>query len=120
MTDMNMKRFCKVRWIALLLLIVAGTAFLSFKNSDNRSFQLAKNIDMFSSIVKELYLLYVDTIDANKTIREGIDAMLYSLDPYTTYNPEDDQSELEQMQIRIAQLEHQLYIAEMENHLPKN
>ena len=97
MTDMNMKRFCKVRWIALLLLIVAGTAFLSFKNSDNRSFQLAKNIDIFSSIVKELDLLYVDTIDANKTIREGIDAMLYSLDPYTAYYPEDDQSELEQM-----------------------
>ena len=42
-------------------------------------------------------MFYVDTIDPNKTIREGIDAMLYSLDPYTEYYPEDDQSELEQM-----------------------
>ena len=33
---------------------------------------------------------------------------------------QEPRSELEQMQIRIAQLEHQLYIAEMENHLPKN
>ena len=97
MAKMNMKKFCKVRWIALLLLTVAGAAFLGFKNSDNRSFLLAKNIDIFSSIVKELDLIYVDTIDADKTIREGIDAMLYSLDPYTVYYPEDDQSELEQM-----------------------
>ena len=83
MTDMNMKRFCKVHWIALLLLIVAGTAFLSFKNSDKRRFQLTKNIDIFSSIVKKLDLMYVDTIDANKTNREGNDTMLYSLDTYT-------------------------------------
>ena len=39
-------------------------------------------------------MFYVDTIDPNKTIREGIDAMLYSLDPYTEYYPEDDQSEI--------------------------
>ena len=58
---------------------------------------MAKNLDIFNSIVKELDLFYVDTIDPNKTVREGIDAMLYSLDPYTEYYPEDDQDELEQM-----------------------
>lgn len=42
-------------------------------------------------------MFYVDTINPNKTIRDGIDAMLYSLDPYTQYFPEEDQSELEQM-----------------------
>ena len=82
---MYMKRLLRLRWMALLLLVVGGTVFLSFRNSDKRSFQLAKNIDIFSSIVKELEMLYVDTIDADKTIREGIDAMLYSLDPYTAY-----------------------------------
>ena len=39
----------------------------------------------------------MDTIDPNKTIREGIDNMLYSLDPYTVYYPENDQDELEMM-----------------------
>ena len=58
---------------------------------------MAKNLDIFSSIVKELDMFYVDTIQPDKTIREGIDAMLYSLDPYTKYYPEDDQDELEQM-----------------------
>lgn len=42
-------------------------------------------------------MFYVDTIDPNKTIREGIDNMLYSLDPYTVYYPENDQDELEMM-----------------------
>ena len=42
-------------------------------------------------------MFYVDTIDPNKTIREGIDNMLFTLDPYTEYFPEEDQSELEQM-----------------------
>ena len=82
----------------ITLLIVAGAVcFWGFKSGDSRSFQIAKNLDIFNSIVKELDMFYVDTIDPNKTIREGIDAMLYSLDPYTEYYPEDDQSELEQM-----------------------
>ena len=86
-----------MRWLAALLLVAGGAAFLSFKAGNDRSFQIAKNLDVFNSIVKELEMFYVDTIDADKTIREGINAMLYSLDPYTVYYPEDDQSELEQM-----------------------
>ena len=93
-----MKRFLKIRKVFLVLAIVLGTAAIwGFASGDSRSFQLAKNIDIFNSIVKELDLFYVDSIDPNKTIREGIDAMLYSLDPYTNYFPEEDQSELEQM-----------------------
>lgn len=80
-----------------LLAIVGAICFLSFKSGNNRSFQIAKNLDIFNSIVKELDMFYVDTIDPNKSIRDGIDAMLYSLDPYTNYFPEEDQSELEQM-----------------------
>lgn len=92
-----MKRLFKIRWIAALLIVAGAVVFLGFKSGDNRSFQIAKNLDIFNSIVKELDMFYVDTIDPNKTIREGIDAMLYSLDPYTNYFPEEDQSELEQM-----------------------
>ena len=60
----------------ITLLIVAGAfCFWGFKSGDSRSFQIAKNLDIFNSIVKELDMFYVDTIDPNKTIREGIDAM---------------------------------------------
>ncbi|WP_300910849.1 S41 family peptidase [uncultured Bacteroides sp.] len=92
-----MKRFLKIRWIAACALTVAAVVFWGFKSGDDRNFQVAKNIDIFNSIVKELDMFYVDTLDPNKTIREGIDAMLYSLDPYTEYYPEEDRGELEQM-----------------------
>jgi carboxyl-terminal processing protease len=92
-----MKKILKARYI-ILLLIVAGTAlFVGFSANDNRNFQIAKNLDIFSSIVKELDMYYVDTLNADKTIRQGIDAMLYSLDPYTEYYPEEDRSELDRM-----------------------
>ena len=92
-----MKKIFKLRWLVAMMLVLGAAAFWGFKSGDSRSFQIAKNLDVFNSIVKELDLFYVDTINPDKTIREGIDAMLYSLDPYTEYYPEDDQSELEQM-----------------------
>ena len=92
-----MKRFVRLRWLAILIVAAGVGLFWGFESSDDRNFQIAKNLDIFNSIVKELDLFYVDTIQPEKTIREGIDAMLYSLDPYTAYYPEDDQSELEQM-----------------------
>ena len=48
-------------------------------------FEVAKNIDIFTSVYKELNTYYVDDVDPNKLMRTGIDAMLESLDPYTNY-----------------------------------
>ena len=72
-----MKKILKVRWITTLLLVVGVVVFFSFKSGDSRSFQIAKNLDIFNSIVKELDMFYVDTLDPNKTIREGIDAIIF-------------------------------------------
>lgn len=71
--------------------------FHSFKTTKEHNFEVAKNMDIFNAIVKELDMFYVDTIDPNVTIKRGIDAMLYSLDPHTSYYPAEDKSELEQM-----------------------
>lgn len=92
-----MKKLFNLRNGIILLAVAAVVALFSFQKGDNRNFQIAKNLDIFNAIIKELDLFYVDTLDAQKTIRQGIDNMLYSLDPYTVYYPEDDQSELEQM-----------------------
>ena len=92
-----MKRNIRLHWALILLCFVGAIFFFGFKAGSNRNFQIAKNLDIFNSIVKELDMFYVDTLNPEKTIRDGIDAMLYSLDPYTVYYPEDDQSELEQM-----------------------
>jgi carboxyl-terminal processing protease len=92
-----MNKFTRKGALVSLAIIAAGAIFFSFKSGDNHSFKVAKNLDIFNSIVKELDMFYVDSLDPEKTIREGIDNMLYSLDPYTVYYPEDNQSELEQM-----------------------
>lgn len=92
-----MKKFLNRRNGVLLAAVLVAVAFFSFKSGDDRNFQIAKNLDTFNSIVKELDIFYVDTLDPNKTVREGIDYMLSSLDPYTEYYPEDDQAELQQM-----------------------
>lgn len=92
-----MKKFLNRRNGVLFAAVLVAVAFFSFKSGDDRNFQIAKNLDTFNSIVKELDMFYVDTLDPNKTVREGIDYMLSSLDPYTEYYPEDDQAELQQM-----------------------
>lgn len=92
-----MKKFPNKRIGIFLAGALIAIAFFSFKSGDDRNFQVAKNLDIFNAIVKEIDMFYVDTIDPNKTIRAGIDHMLYSLDPYTEYYPEDDRDELEMM-----------------------
>lgn len=90
------KKFNKTT-VIVLAVFTSAVLFFSFLKIDNRNFQLAKNISIFNSIAKELDMFYVDTIDVDKTVRVGIDAMLMSLDPYTNYFAEEDQSELEQL-----------------------
>lgn len=85
------------KWILSMAIIGVLLFFVGFQRSDTRNFQLTKNLEIFNAIVKELDLFYVDTLNVNETLRRGIDAMLYSLDPYTQYFPEEEQSELEQM-----------------------
>lgn len=51
-------------------------------------FEVSKNLDIFASLYRELNLYYVDETNPGKLMKTGIDAMLESLDPYTTYIPE--------------------------------
>lgn len=78
-------------------LLLGVLALSSASKSGSATFTIAKNLDVFNNIIKELDMFYVDSLDATKTIREGIDNMLYGLDPYTVYYPEEDQDELSQM-----------------------
>lgn len=63
----------------------------------NHDFVVAKNMDVFTSIYKNLDMMYVDTLDADEVIGNGINAMLRSLDPYTEYYPESEVKELKNM-----------------------
>ncbi|MFT6807584.1 MAG: carboxyl-terminal processing protease [Saprospiraceae bacterium] len=70
---------------ALVCLIVAGSAFTQ---SNERYFEIAKNLEVFTSVYKQLNTHYVDELDPNTLMRTGIDAMMNSLDPYTVYYSE--------------------------------
>ena len=63
---------------------------LSFTKPAERYFEIAKNLDIFATLFKEVNALYVDDVNPNILVRTGIDAMLGSLDPYTNYIPEDE------------------------------
>ncbi len=63
----------------------------------NHNLVVAKSLEIFNALYKNLDLMYVDTLDADKVITKGIDAMLASLDRYTEYYPEERQKELKQM-----------------------
>lgn len=73
----------------VLGVILIGLVSLSFTPPAERYFEIAKNLEIFASVFKEVNNLYVDEINPNKTIRIGIDAMLGSLDPYTNFISED-------------------------------
>jgi carboxyl-terminal processing protease len=77
--------------LAGLALSSAALLFSFRAASDNeRYFEIAKNLDIFATLFKEVNTYYVDEITPAKLVKTGIDAMLKSLDPYTNYIPEDD------------------------------
>ena len=79
-----------------MLAVLVGLALSGF-NDDDRKFQISKNLDVFNVIFKELDLFYVDTINAEKMIQNGIGGMLDLTDPYTEYYPEEEVSSLKEM-----------------------
>jgi len=74
----------------IILSLVACVTLFAFTPPADRFFELARNLEIFSSLFKEVNNLYVDEVNPNKLARQGIDAMLNSLDPYTNYIPEDE------------------------------
>lgn len=79
--------------IVLSLLILAGISSGFLLMQDSRDFRIAKNLDIFYSLFRELNTFYVDEINPDKIIKTGIDNMLKTLDPYTVYYPESDADE---------------------------
>ena len=81
---MNKKRI----WIGIALVAVIGLSFYSFTR-DQKNFEVAKNLDIYHTLFRELNMFYVDEVNPNELIKTSIDKMLVSLDPYTNYISED-------------------------------
>jgi carboxyl-terminal processing protease len=89
-----MKRILKGRIIIVLTLLVGAAISTGFFiGQESKDFRIAKNLDIFFSLFRELNTFYVDEIDPDKLIKSGLDNMLKTLDPYTVYYPESESDE---------------------------
>lgn len=80
---------------ALAILLVSGVFAFQVKN--DKLFALAKNIDIFATLIRELDSYYVDEINPDELVTVGINAMLEELDPYTEYIPEEESDDFRMM-----------------------
>lgn len=87
---MNKRKAMKI-FIAVSLLFTFG--FLI--NKSDIYFEIAKNIDIFTKVYKEISFNYVDEINPEHFLRAGIKGMLNSLDPYTVFIDEKKQDDIE-------------------------
>ncbi|MDQ1332316.1 MAG: carboxyl-terminal processing protease [Bacteroidota bacterium] len=92
---MDMKKIRSGRIIFIFcLLIISGLSAGFLATQETRDFRIARNLDIFFSLFRELNTFYVDEINPDKTIKAGIDNMLKTLDPYTVYYSESDADEI--------------------------
>lgn len=84
----------KAALILLSLFLIVAVA--STRNGD-LFFQIKKNLTIFSDVYKEIATLYVDEVSPQTVMRQAIDAMLGSLDPYTVFVGEGEQQEMEML-----------------------
>jgi len=87
--------FKKPRLVIILVMVVIVS--FGFINLRDKEFEIAKNLDIFYSLFRELNLFYVDDTKPEKLIESAVDGMLNSLDPYTTYIPEKDMDDFKFM-----------------------
>src|SRR5688572_19111341 len=78
----------RIKWLFVVIVFLA--AVVAARKPAEKYFDIAKSLDIFATLFKEVNAYYVDDVDPQKLVRKGIDAMLQSLDPYTDYIPEDE------------------------------
>lgn len=77
-----------VIFIPVILALLLGVFAFQVKN--DKLFSIAKNIDIFATLIRELDSYYVDEINPDELVTVGINAMLEELDPYTEFIPEEE------------------------------
>lgn len=78
----------RLKWFVVL--VSCAMLVLAFRKPAEKYFDIAKSLDIFATLFKEVNTYYVDEVEPQKLIRVGINGMLESLDPYTDYIPEDE------------------------------
>jgi carboxyl-terminal processing protease len=77
----------------VLTVVIIAVLSLGFISLGDKEFDILKNLQIFHSLFQEVDRFYVDETSPQKLIESAIDGMLSSLDPYTTYIPEEDKED---------------------------
>ena len=80
-----------------ILAVLTALAVTTAASAQSKSFSLGKWVEIHNAILKELNRSYVDSLEVGRIEREGVDAMLEALDPYTVYVPEEEQEDFRMM-----------------------
>jgi len=72
------------------VVVLTVLIFISTTAYRNDYFEIAKQIEIFTTLFKEINMNYVDETNPAKLMQEGLRHMLEGLDPYTTYLSEQD------------------------------
>ena len=80
-----------------ILAVLAALTVSVAASAQSKSFSLGKWVELHNAILKELNRSYVDSLEVGRIEREGVDAMLEALDPYTVYVPEEEQEDFQMM-----------------------
>ena len=83
-----MHKLFKMKW--LFVVALAAILGIAAQAPTEKYFDIARNLDIFATLLKEVNSYYVDDVNPNRMVKSGIDAMLNTLDPYTNYIPEDE------------------------------
>lgn len=81
----------------IIIISCVSIIFLTIVGFVRNDFEIAKNLDIYSSLLRQLDEHYVDEINVNDLVKTSIDGMLDKLDPYTVYYPESDLEEFKLM-----------------------
>ncbi len=74
--------------IVIGAVIVSSAASVAFV--EDYYFEVSKNLDIYTTLFRDVNMYYVDSVQPGALMKKGIDAMLGSLDPYTIFIPESD------------------------------
>ena len=80
--------------LPLIFLIFSVSTVFGASKPEQRTFRISKNMTIFNSVLRELDLFYVDTLNYDKMVKGSINQMLEKLDPYTVYLPEEETDDL--------------------------
>ena len=74
----------------VIVLAIACGSLISLGFVEDYYFEVSKNLDIFTTVFRDINVYYVDSLQPGDLMKKGIDAMLRTLDPYTVYIPESD------------------------------